>query len=77
VDLGFDVFAVNQMITTRRLAAEGASSNLLLLFLITLTRTVKSQEIFKLQSHTTLMAQVCKAQNALTHGAAKNVTISG
>jgi hypothetical protein len=49
-DLGYDVISVKQMSTTRRSTTEGPSSINLPLFLITLPRTTKFQEIFKLTS---------------------------
>jgi hypothetical protein len=50
VDLGFDVISVEQMTTTRRPAPDKPKSINLPLFLITLPRSEKSQEIFRLQS---------------------------
>jgi hypothetical protein len=47
-DIGFDVVSVRQMSTSRR-SPEGTPVTLPL-FLVTLPRTVKSQEIFKLSS---------------------------
>jgi hypothetical protein len=47
MDLGFDI-SVKQMSTNRRSPSEGTLSKNLPLFLITLPRTAKSQEIFRL-----------------------------
>jgi hypothetical protein len=48
MDLGFDIISVKQMSTNRRSPSEGTLTKNLLLFLITLSRTAKSQEIFRL-----------------------------
>jgi hypothetical protein len=46
VDLGFDVISVKQMSSARR-SPDGSNPITLPLFLVTLPRTQKSQEIFK------------------------------
>jgi hypothetical protein len=48
VSLGFDVINVKQMTATRRIPTEGTNNVNLPLFLITLHRTAKSQELFRL-----------------------------
>jgi hypothetical protein len=48
VELGFDVISGKQMTTTRRSPSEDPEKSDLPLFLITLPKTEKSQEIFKL-----------------------------
>jgi hypothetical protein len=53
VSLGFDVISVRQMITSRR-TPEGTNTINLLLFLVTLPRTEKSQELFRLKTSATL-----------------------
>jgi hypothetical protein len=50
VSLGFDVVSVKQMTTTRRSSPEEPKVTNLPLFLVTLTRTATSQEIFHLPS---------------------------
>jgi hypothetical protein len=50
VNLGFDVVSVKQMTTTRRSSPEDAKTTNLSLFLVTLFKTAKSQEIFRLPS---------------------------
>jgi hypothetical protein len=49
LDLGFDVISVRQMSTARR-SPEGSTSITLPLFLVTLPRTAKSLDLFKLSS---------------------------
>jgi hypothetical protein len=49
VSLGFDVVSVKQMTASHRWPSEGRATRNLPLFLITLLRMAKSQEIFKLQ----------------------------
>jgi hypothetical protein len=68
VDLGYDVISVKQMSTTRRSTTEGPSSINLPLFLITLPRTTKSLEIFKLTGicHISIKVEAYKEQNNLT-----------
>jgi hypothetical protein len=50
VSLVFDVFSVKQMTTTRRSPPEESKVIILRLFLVTLPRTAKSQEIFRVPS---------------------------
>jgi hypothetical protein len=50
VNLGFDVISVKQMTTTRRSSPDDPKSIYLPLFLTTLPRSEKSQEIFRLPS---------------------------
>jgi hypothetical protein len=67
VDLGFDVISVKQMSTARR-SPEGTSHITLPLFLVTLPRTTKSQDVFKLSSslcHISIKVESYKSQNAL------------
>jgi hypothetical protein len=49
VDLGFDIVSVKQMSSARR-SPDGIDPITLTLFLVTLPRTQKSQQIFKLSS---------------------------
>jgi hypothetical protein len=67
VSLGFGI-SVKQMTATRRLLSDGSTFINLPLFLITLPRTAKSQEIFRLQSlsHITIRVEAYRAQNGLT-----------
>jgi hypothetical protein len=69
VSLGFDVISVKQMSSTRRPSAEGTSVVNLPLFLVTLPRTPKYQEIFKLTGlcHIAIKVEAYKAQTGLTH----------
>jgi hypothetical protein len=53
VSLGFDVISVKQMTTTRRSPSEGSTTINMPLFLITLPRTAKSQEISDCQAFAT------------------------
>jgi hypothetical protein len=64
--LGFD--SVKQMTTTRRSPSEGTLSRNLPLFLITLARTAKSQEIFRLTAlcQIAIRVETYTAQNCLT-----------
>jgi hypothetical protein len=48
LELGFDAIIVKQMTTSHRLPSEDPAEGDLPLFLITLPRTKKSQDIFKL-----------------------------
>jgi hypothetical protein len=48
VNLRFDIISVKQMSTTRRSSTDGPNNVNLPLFLITLPRTPKSQDIFKI-----------------------------
>jgi hypothetical protein len=67
-DLGFDIISVKQMTSTRRSPSEGSVPRNLPLFLITLPRTAKSQEIFRLTAlcHISIGVEAYRAQNALT-----------
>jgi hypothetical protein len=68
VSLGFDVVSVKQMTATRRSPPEKSKITNLPLFLVTLPRTAKSQETFRLSSlcHIAIRMEACRAQNALT-----------
>jgi hypothetical protein len=68
VTLGFDVISVKQMTTSRRSPSEGKPSRNLPLYLITLPRTEKSQEIFNLQYliHISIRVETYRAQSGLT-----------
>jgi hypothetical protein len=65
--VGFDV-SIKQMTVTRRLPPEEYKIINLPMFLVTLPRTVKSQEIFRLSSlcHTAIRVDAYRSQNALT-----------
>jgi hypothetical protein len=67
VDLGFDVISVKQMSSTRR-SPDGSKPVNLPLFLVTLRRTHKSPEIFKLSSlcYISMKVEAYKSQNTLT-----------
>jgi hypothetical protein len=67
-DLGFDIISVKQMTSTRRSPSEGSLRRNLPLFLITLPRTAKSQEIFCLTGlcHITIRVEAYRAQSGLT-----------
>jgi hypothetical protein len=67
VSLGFDV-SVKQMTSTRRSPPEESKIINLPLFLVTLPRTAKSQQIFRLSSlcHIAVRVEAYRAQNALT-----------
>jgi hypothetical protein len=67
VSLGFDVVSVKQM-TTRRSPPEESKVTSLPLILVTLPRTAKSQEIFRLPSHCHIAIRVeaYRTQNTLT-----------
>jgi hypothetical protein len=67
VDLGFDVVSVKQMSSARR-SPDGSHPITLPLFLVTLPRTKKSQEIFKLSSlcHICLKVEAYRSQSSLT-----------
>jgi hypothetical protein len=67
VDLGFDVVSVKQMSSTRR-SPVGSKPVNLPLFLVTLPRTPKSPEIFKLSSlcHISIKVEAYKSRNTLT-----------
>jgi hypothetical protein len=68
VNLGFDVIRVNKMTTTRLSAPDDPKSSNLSLFLITLPRSEKSQEIFRLPSlcHNAIKVEAYRARNGLT-----------
>jgi hypothetical protein len=68
MSLGFDVISVKQMTTNHRSSAEGTTTVILPLFLITLPRTTKLQYIFTLSSicHIAIKVEPYEAQNALT-----------
>jgi hypothetical protein len=68
VSLWFDVISVKQMTTTRRTPSDVSSTINLPLFLITLPRTIKSQEIFRLQNlcHIAIRVEAYIVQNGLT-----------
>jgi hypothetical protein len=68
VSLGFDIISVKQMTATRRSPSDGSTTINLPLFLITLPRTTKSQEIFRPQSlcHIAISVEAYRAQNGLT-----------
>jgi hypothetical protein len=65
VRLGFYIISVKQISTTRQ--SQGSPSTSLPLFLITLPRSEKSQEIFKLTSlcYIALKVDLCKSQYGL------------
>jgi hypothetical protein len=67
VNLGFEVISVKQISTTRRSPADGTTVNITL-FLITLRRTSKSHDIFKLTilCHVAIRVETYKAQTGLT-----------
>ncbi|PNF15438.1 hypothetical protein B7P43_G18173, partial [Cryptotermes secundus] len=67
VNLGFDVISIKEM-TRRRTPPEGARSINLPLFLVTLLRTEKSQELFRLCNLCPIVIKVeaYKAQSGLT-----------
>jgi hypothetical protein len=67
VSLGFDVTIVKQMKATRRSSPEISKTVNLALFLVTLPRTAKTQEIFHLPSlcHITIGAEAYRTQNGL------------
>jgi hypothetical protein len=66
-DIGFDVISVKQMSSVRR-SPEGPTNITLPLFLVTLPRTTKSSELFKLSSlcHISIRVEAYKSQNSLT-----------
>jgi hypothetical protein len=67
VDLGFDVVSVKQMSSARR-SPDASNPTTLPLFLVTLPRTQKSHEIFKLSSlcHICIKVEAYKSQSSLT-----------
>jgi hypothetical protein len=68
VNLGFDVISVKQMTTTRRSSPDDPKFINLPLFLITLPRSEKSQEIYRLPSlcHIAIKVEAYRARNSLT-----------
>jgi hypothetical protein len=68
VSLGFDVISVKRMKTTRRSPPEESKVINLFLFLVTLPRTAKSQEIFRLPNlcHIAIRVEAYRAKNSLT-----------
>jgi hypothetical protein len=68
VEVGFDAIGVKQMTTSRRPPSEDPAKGNLPLFLITLPRTEKSQEIFKLTGlcHISIKVDEYKNNNSLT-----------
>jgi hypothetical protein len=68
VSLGFDVVSVKQMTTTRRSSTEDPNISNQPLFLITLPRTAKSQETFRLPNlcHIAIRVEAYRAQSSLT-----------
>jgi hypothetical protein len=68
VDLGFDVVSVKQMTTTCRSSPKDPKITDLPLFLVTLPKMAKSQEIFRLPSlcHIAIKVEAYRAQNGLT-----------
>jgi hypothetical protein len=67
VNFGFEIVSVQQISTTRQLPAEEKTRVSTPLFLITLPRTSKSREIFKLTSlcHIAIKIEAYKAQTGL------------
>jgi hypothetical protein len=68
MDLGFDIISVKQMSTTRRSPSEGTVFKNFTLYLITLPRTAKSQEIFRLTAvcHIAIGVEAYGGQKSLT-----------
>jgi hypothetical protein len=64
-DLGFNVTNVRQMTATRRVPNEQTHVETLTLFLVTLTRNIKSQKIYKLNSlnHIIIKGRVIQSSN--------------
>jgi hypothetical protein len=56
-DLGFNVISVRQLTTNQRAPSRQTYVETLPLFLVTLTRNVKSQEMFKLNTLTILLSR--------------------
>jgi hypothetical protein len=67
-DASFDIISVQQKTSTRRSTAEGTVNRNLHLFLITLPRMAKSQEIFQLKTlcHISIRVEAYKSQSGLT-----------
>jgi hypothetical protein len=68
VELGFDAISVKQITTSRRPPSQDHARGNLPLFLITLPRTEKSQDIFKLTGlcHISIKVEAYKNNNSLT-----------
>jgi hypothetical protein len=68
MELGFDIISVKQITSTRQSQSEEMPTKNLPLFLITLPRTAKSQEIFRLTAlcHIAFRMEVYRAPNGLT-----------
>jgi hypothetical protein len=66
-DLGFNVINVRQLTTSRRTPNGQTHVETLPLFLVTLTRKAKSQDIFKLNclNHIIMKIELCRAQTGL------------
>jgi hypothetical protein len=66
-DLGFNVINVRQLTTNQKAANGQTHVETLLLFLVTLTRNMKSQEIFELNSlnHIIIKVELYRAQTGL------------
>jgi hypothetical protein len=69
VKLGFDVISVKQITTSRLSPSQVPENSNLPFFLVSLPRTGKSQDIFKLRSlcHIHIKVEAYKKQNGLTH----------
>jgi hypothetical protein len=67
VDLGFDVISVKQ-VSTARWSPEGIANITLPLLIVTLPRTAKTQDLFKLSNlcHISIKVESYKSQNTLT-----------
>jgi hypothetical protein len=67
-DVGFHIIRVKQMSANRHSPSEGALPKNIPLFLITLPRTEKSKEIFRLTAlcHIAIRVEAYRAQNGLT-----------
>jgi PAX-interacting protein 1 len=68
VELGFDTISVRQMTTTRRSPSQDSEHSNLPLYFITLPRTEKPQDIFKLTGlcHISIKMEAYRNQNGLT-----------
>jgi hypothetical protein len=68
IDLAFDVVSIKQKTTARRTSPEDPKITNLPLFLATLPKTAKSQQIFRLPSlcHIAIKMEAYRAQNGLT-----------
>jgi hypothetical protein len=69
MELDFDIISVKQITSNRRSQSEETPTKNLPLFLITLPRKAKSQEIFRLTAlcHTAISVEAYRARNGLTH----------